>query len=791
MLHRFQSLTLYIALVVFAADWAVAVAPSFTTILPRGGQRGTEVEATVYGNNLSDAVDVMFHEAGLELLSMEVEDDKAVKVKLSIAADAPLGPQGLRVRTKTGVTNLQLFSVGHLPESEEVEPNNIREEAMAIEAGVTINGVVQNEDVDFFQIELAEGERIAVEVEGLRLGNKLFDPKLRFFSPDGHEILAEDDTFPLLQDAGFVHVATEAGVYSIAVNEASYGGANDYHYRLHVGHFPRPFAATPLGGRPGAETPVRWLGDPLLETTTVTMPESAGGGESYALATAQEDRFSPTGIPFRVVDLDGVLEAEPNNNQDEATPGAVAGAFDGVIGEADDFDYFAFEGKADQTFVFRVWARALGSPLDSVLHVFKPDGSTLGGDDDAAGVDSQLRVTLPEDGRYTLRVMDHLRRGGPTFAYRVEAMPVAPKARTTVLENRPGTLTVAQGNYHFLLVNVSRMDFDAPMAVSLEDLPEGLSFENEILPQGLTQSPVIVSAAADAPIAGSLTRVVATSQSEEVSVVGELDQEIRLVDGRNDTTFHGRQVERLALAVAEPAPYALRLTAPKAPVVHNGYRELTVTAERSEGFTTAIALRFPWLPAGMGGGTATIAENETSATIRLEVRTDAAVGEHKLFVAGTAGGWELCTPWTPVTVEAPWVTFDIPNLETEQGKGLDFPVKVTHNTAFEGEYEIRLLNLPKGVSSEPLVLKTGVEELIFKMSVSEETPKGKFGGITARSTLSREDEPVVHTWGSGELKVFEPLPPELQAATPPPAPEETDDEAAEAATERKTRFPST
>ena len=39
------------------------------------------------------------------------------------------------------------------------------------------------------------------------------------------------------------------------------------------------------------------------------------------------------------------------------------------------------------------------------------------------------------------------------------------------------------------------------------------------------------------------------------NITGELDQEVRLVEGRNDTTFYGRQVNRLALAVAEPAPY--------------------------------------------------------------------------------------------------------------------------------------------------------------------------------------------------------------------------------------------
>ena len=61
----------------------------------------------------------------------------------------------------------------------------------------------------------------------------------------------------------------------------------------------------------------------------------------------------------------------------------------------------------------RVWARALGSPLDSVLTVANADGAGIAGDDDAANVDSSLRFTAPDDGAYTLLVHDHLKRGGP------------------------------------------------------------------------------------------------------------------------------------------------------------------------------------------------------------------------------------------------------------------------------------------------------------------------------------------------------------------------------------------
>ena len=39
-------------------------------------------------------------------------------------------------------------------------------------------------------------------------------------------------------------------------------------------------------------------------------------------------------------------------------------------------------------------------------------------------------------------------------------------------------------------------------------------------------------------------------------------QAVRLVDGRNDSTFYGIYEDRVALAVAEPAPFKIRMVPP-------------------------------------------------------------------------------------------------------------------------------------------------------------------------------------------------------------------------------------
>jgi hypothetical protein len=180
---RFATAAALAAILLPVAAWAVN--PNLSTITPRGAARGQVVELTFHGARLGDAVDLFFHDPGLKLVEMGEVADNNFKCKVEIAPDCTLGTKGVRVRTKTGVSNLRLFSVGALNEIQETEPNDDPDTVEVIDLDTTINGVVTNEDVDYFALELTEGQRIAVEVEALRLGEALFDPKIRLIGSSG------------------------------------------------------------------------------------------------------------------------------------------------------------------------------------------------------------------------------------------------------------------------------------------------------------------------------------------------------------------------------------------------------------------------------------------------------------------------------------------------------------------------------------------------------------------------------------------------------------------------------
>ncbi|MCH7873545.1 MAG: peptidase, partial [Planctomycetes bacterium] len=115
--RTFQSQRILAILVWLAAvAFARAGSPSLSVILPRGGQRGTEIVANFHGARLENPLTILCYRPGITLKSIEAVKPGHVKCTLTIAADCPLGVHPIRLVTAAGVTDLRLFSVGNCPE---------------------------------------------------------------------------------------------------------------------------------------------------------------------------------------------------------------------------------------------------------------------------------------------------------------------------------------------------------------------------------------------------------------------------------------------------------------------------------------------------------------------------------------------------------------------------------------------------------------------------------------------------------------------------------------------------
>ncbi len=756
-----------------------AASPRLSAVVPYGAQRGTDVEVRLAGANLQDAQEILLYDDGIEVTAFEVAAPNQVKATLRIAPDCRLGAHRLRIRTATGISDLRTFHVGALPVVDEKEPNSEFSNPQKIPLDVTVHGTVTNEDVDYFVVEAKAGERITAEVEAIRLGVAFFDVFVAILDEARFELATSDDN-PLVWQDGIASVIAPAdGRYIIQVRDSAYGGNGNYRYRLHVGRFPRPLGVVPSGGRPGETVEVRFLGDLRGEfTRQVTLPAEPPLHQ-FGLFAEDESGVAPSPNWFRLSDLNNVLEAEPNEGLEQATRFEAPAALNGVLEKPGDVDRFRFAAKKGQRFDVVVYARQLRSAMDSVLSITDEKGRGVASNDDSGGPDSRIRFTAPRDGEFVIAIRDHLNEGGPAYTYRIEVAPVKPQLVLTTNEFRryvQPTVYVPRGNRYPLLISASRRDFGGALSFRGEDLPQGVTLETPGMPANLNVVQVLFHAAPDAPVAGSLARIVGTFADGEGKPVveGELIQDVVLVRGQNQRPVWTERVRRLPVAVIEEAPFEIALVQPKVPIVRGGSMNLKVVAKRKEGFDAPIKVNLLWNPPGIGSSTSvSIPQGKSEALIPINASGNAPIAEWPIAVRGEAtvgnGMIRVATPFAKLRVSEPYFALTFHNTAVELGTSGEMVVEVKVQHPFEGKASVQLLGLPAKVTTQTAELSKETDRLVFPITAAADARPGLAKNIFCRIVVTENGEPVLHNLGSGQLRVDKPLPKKV-AAKPAPTP---------------------
>jgi hypothetical protein len=769
-----------LALVALCSGVAWAESPNLAKVSPRGGQRGTELDFTLSGTQLKDAQEVLLYQPGLEVLKLDVVDDKSVKVRLKIAADAALGEHTLRLRTATGVSDLKTFSVGPYPVVDEKEPNNNFKEPQKIGLNVTVAGVITNEDVDYFSVELKKGQRLSLELEGIRLGTSLFDAYIAVLDTKRFELASADDTALLMQDPFLSMLAPEDGTYIIMVRETSYGGGENGAYRLHVGTFPRPWTVYPAGGRPGEEVEVSFLGDPSGPLKRkIKLPDHIV--EKHPVYVEEDGQTPPSPNWMRVTDYPNVLEIEPNNTRETATVTTLPLpiALNGVIEKDGDEDWFRFRAKRGDAYEIHAYARAVRSPLDPVLYLYDGNGKQIATNDDSGGLDSAIKFTASADGDYELKIRDHLHKGGPTFVYRIEFNAIKPSVYTHIpaYDREPRDqirqwIVVPKGNKFATWIRVNRQGTSSVLALDIPELPEGVKVTVDPVTADVDRAVAVFEAAADAKVGGKLCEVIARSTDPAQKLEGGFRQDVNLVYGApNNTVYYGTHCDRLAVAVAEEAPFTLKIVEPKVPLVQAGSMNLKIVAERKAGYDKPIELRLLWTPPGMGAqGTVTMAQGQSQVDYPVNANGNAATKTWKIAVIGSAPGdngvvW-VSTQLAPLTVATPYVSMKIEMTSVEQGKEADILCKLDQLKPFEGKAKVGIYGLPPNVTAEPAEkeITKDDKEVHFHVKVAANSPAGQHKSVFGQIVVTENGEGMAHSVGAGGiLRIDAPPPPKKDA----------------------------
>ena len=156
--------------------------------------------------------------------------------------------------------------------------------------------------------------------------------------------------------------------------------------------------------------------NPRLVISFQIAPEAPLGNHQIRLIT-------PNGVSnpqnFIVGDLPEIKEQEPNATPAEANMLELPVTVNGVVASIDDVDMFRFKLKKGARLICDINAQRMGSPLDSYIELFDPNGTEVAKSGDGNGLDSFIDFTTEQEGEYTLYLRDIRYQGGGNYLYRL------------------------------------------------------------------------------------------------------------------------------------------------------------------------------------------------------------------------------------------------------------------------------------------------------------------------------------------------------------------------------------
>ncbi|TWT82139.1 hypothetical protein CA13_36000 [Planctomycetes bacterium CA13] len=776
----FRHTAIFLVAICFASSNAFATFPIVERLSPLGVVRGEESTITLVGKRVGDAHQVLTDLSGITIIEVKPIDNQKVEVKLK--ADATLAPglYPIRLVTKGGIANLRLLGVGTMPIVNETEPNSDFNKSQPIELNRTVEGVIDREDVDHFQVKLAAGQTLNAEIEGIRLAYSLnnrniLDPYIAILDERRFEVASSDDSALLGQDGVCSFTATEAGTYTVLVRDSSFGGSSVCGYRLHVGTFPRPVAAIPGGGLPGSTLNAKLIAlDGDSSDAAVLLPSKPE--ERWPVVTENEHGISPSPNWIRVNSLPVMVEQEPNNDSRKPNVFTVPAAFCGTVDQANDFDCFGFECKKGEKYRIAVFSRdVLRSPLDAVVNVFDPNNKGVLYSDDIAGkMDPFLELNVATDGMHTVRIFDHLRGGGPSHQYRIEVTKSNPEFDLSLKELRRDeaqVVSVPIGGQMAMMVTAARRGYNGEINMELAGLPDKVTPTTYPIPAGRPEIPILLTATSDATHSASLFEIAAVGNEKNPGVIGELGQTHKLVAGQNRRVMWGYTTDRAAVAVTDAAPFSIEFVQPKTAIVRNGSKSLVVRINKKDGFDEAVSFKTLYNPPGIGiNNSRTIAKGKTEVEIPITANGGAAIGSWPLIMIAKYstknGPAEMATPPIMLDIQSQLFKFQFPRATAELGTEAVVAVDVEVLGDLPGKAEVQLVGIPNGVTSPAAVQQVTKEttSLTFPIVVAADAKPGNHKTLVCQARVKVGDEVIVQTVGTGELRVDKPLPPKVEEA---------------------------
>jgi hypothetical protein len=810
---------MWLAMIVesMAANARAAMLMHIGATKPRVAQRGQTVEVTIQGMCLKQAQQVIFYKPGIRAISIEPLPDLAqpiglahggriqeqIRCRFEIAPDCVPGEHPFRIRTSTEITSLGTFHVSPFVVIDEEEKgyntNDTLATALLVEPNVTVRGKMGPSgrgDLDLYKVPVVAGQRLAVEVDSVRIadvhyGGSEYDLAVRILDDQGREIAANDDNSLHLQDPVAAARMPRDGFAFVEVRRSLFV-PSDRDYSVHIGVNRRPWVAWPPGGQSGTSQAFEMLGDPLgVYGETLSVPKERGTFEHFGEA--------PSPLLIRSSPYPNVLE------ETAAAATVVAklpAALNGRIDQRGDADAFRVSVRQGDRLRVRVYAAALGSPIDPKLRIRSVESSAESGpfeleaddcrlpDRDIFGtsfrsggglkdiLDPSVIWEPKKEGDYFIEIEDTSGSSGPMAVYRIEVEPapdsVYPLLASTAFDweecIRTSGLVVPQGNRWTVNVSLPQgqgSQYQGELELVAHGLPEGVRLLSNRVPAGRTLWPVQFEAAANVSPGSTLITLEARPVERTKALESYCFQAIPFINHSGGDAWRTVKLNQFVFSVTEAAPFTIDMPTPPAALVRGGELAIPFTVKRRPGFNEPIEFQCDWIPPGVGvPPTAIIAGGESSGVLRVTADANAPLGKTPLVITASTtredldaylgtGRVRVSSEVVDLNIAEPYVELSSAADAIRRGTRKQFVWSVTHKSPFEGAATVRLIGLPKGVNLiEPLpTLTRESKEIAFTLEATGEALLGSVRGIACEVTLKTAGQEIRQRTGNGTLRI--------------------------------------
>ena len=351
--------------------------PDLASLSTRGLQSGATNRIRLSGKHLAAVNAIQASHPKITSAIVGAASGTELEVDVTPAADVPRGRYELWVASPSGESRKLRVYVDELAQANETEPNDELAQANDTTLETDMWGVLAAKgDIDRFAFDAQAGQHLVFDLTGSSIGSKA-NFVLTLSDATGR-VLADNNDFDGSSDPLLAHTIEADGRYVIEIRDLVLGGDDEFFYRLSLGELAVPTAVFPLSVPANQEAEIEVTGYNLPRGLKIKVPATANGEVTVPVDAAYRLRE-----PLKVVvgTLPEIVEVEPNDTPEQATPLAVPGTASGRIlgaaGGGSEDDYIRFQSKAGQMWIVETDAARRGAPTDTVIEVLDAAGRSI------------------------------------------------------------------------------------------------------------------------------------------------------------------------------------------------------------------------------------------------------------------------------------------------------------------------------------------------------------------------------------------------------------------------------